>query len=111
MGRSNIQDSRINSNHEPLDLILQRPDLIRKITHLIGRNTRRNNCTAHATSSSKSCFARYVDIWDVFIFAQQWKVEQDGERSGVGSQNDNLGDAAIEGLGSFVGALFELAVV
>jgi hypothetical protein len=38
-------------------------------------------------------------------------VKQDGERNSVSSQNDNLGDATVEGLGSFVGAFFELTVV
>jgi hypothetical protein len=38
-------------------------------------------------------------------------VEQDGERSGVSSQNDDLRHTAVEGLGGFVGALFELAVM
>jgi hypothetical protein len=38
-------------------------------------------------------------------------VEKDGERSGVGCEDDDLTDSAVEGLGSFVGAFLELAVM
>ena len=38
-------------------------------------------------------------------------MEEDGEGSGVSGQDDDLGDTAVEGLGCFVGALLQLAVV
>lgn len=38
-------------------------------------------------------------------------MEQDGQGRGVGGEDDDLGDTAVEGLGGFVGALFQLAVV
>jgi hypothetical protein len=38
-------------------------------------------------------------------------VQNDGERGGVGSQDDELGGTAVEGLGGLVGTLLDLAVV
>lgn len=38
-------------------------------------------------------------------------MHQDGQRGGVGGQDDDLGDTSIEGLGGLVGALLQLTVV
>jgi hypothetical protein len=38
-------------------------------------------------------------------------VEKDGEGSGVGGEDDDLGDAAVESLGGLVGSLLQLLVV
>ena len=38
-------------------------------------------------------------------------MEKDGQRSGVGGEDDNLRDTSVEGLGGLVGTLLELAVV
>lgn len=38
-------------------------------------------------------------------------MEQNGERRGVGCEDDDLADATVEGLGSLVGAFLQLAVV
>lgn len=38
-------------------------------------------------------------------------MEEDGERGGVGGEDDDLGDTAVERLGRLVGALLQLAVV
>lgn len=38
-------------------------------------------------------------------------MQEDGERGGVGCEDDDLGDTAVEGLGGLVGALLQLLVV
>lgn len=38
-------------------------------------------------------------------------MEKDGEGSGVGGEDDDLGDAAVESLGGLVGSLLQLLVV
>ena len=38
-------------------------------------------------------------------------MEEDREWGGISGENDQLGGTTIEGLGRFVGALFELAVM
>lgn len=50
-------------------------------------------------------------VWGVLVFAKKRQVEQDGQRSGVGSEDDDLGDTTVEGLGGLVGSLLQLAVV
>ena len=43
--------------------------------------------------------------------AEERQVQQDLQRLSVGSHNDELGNAAVQRLGGFVGALLELLVV
>ena len=38
-------------------------------------------------------------------------MEKDGQRGGIGGEDDNLRDTSVEGLGGLVGTLLELAVV
>ena len=38
-------------------------------------------------------------------------MEEDGQRGGVGGEDDNFRDTSVEGLGGLVGTLLELAVV
>jgi hypothetical protein len=38
-------------------------------------------------------------------------MQQDGERSGVGGQDDDLGDTTVQRLGGLVGSLLQLLVV
>lgn len=38
-------------------------------------------------------------------------MQENGERRGVCSEDDNLADTSVERLGRFVGALFQLSVV
>lgn len=52
-----------------------------------------------------------VNVGCVLVLAQQRDVEEDGKRSGVGGEHDNLGGSTVESLGGLVGTLLELAVV
>lgn len=38
-------------------------------------------------------------------------MEENGERSGVGSEDDDLTDTTVQGLGGFVGTFLELAIM
>jgi hypothetical protein len=42
------------------------------------------------------------------VFAEEGKMEDDLERLGVGSEEDEVGDASVEGLGGLVSALLQL---
>ena len=42
------------------------------------------------------------------VLAEQWQVENDLKWLGVGRENDQVGEAAIEGLGRLVGAFLQL---
>ncbi len=55
----------ISLDHESLDLVLQAPDLVHKITRFVRGDARCNNGSANTTSPAKCCLARNVHIRDV----------------------------------------------
>lgn len=54
---------------------------------------------------------RATYIGSVLVLAEKRQVEKDGQRGGVGGQDDDLRDTSVEGLGGLVGTLLQLAVV
>ena len=50
-------------------------------------------------------------VGSVLVLAEKRQVEEDGQRGGVGGEDDDLRDTSVEGLGGLVGTLLELAVV
>lgn len=54
---------------------------------------------------------RATYVGSVLVLAEKRQVEKDGQRRGVGGQDDDLRDTSVEGLGGLVGALLQLAVV
>lgn len=50
-------------------------------------------------------------VRSVLVLAEKRQVEKDGQRGGVGGQDDDLRDTSVEGLGGLVGTLLQLAVV
>jgi len=98
-------------DQQPLNLILNSPNLRLELTGLITRNTGGDDAPAHAAGTAEGDLARDEDVGDVFVLAEQRKVQQDLERLGVGGHDDELADSAVQRLGGLVGALLELAVV
>ena len=48
-------------------------------------------------------------LWSAdLVLAEQGQVEQNGQRLSVGSQDDELGDTAVQRLGGLVGTLLQL---
>lgn len=50
-------------------------------------------------------------VGSVLVLAEKRQVEEDGQRGGVGGEDDDLRDTSVEGLGGLVGTLLQLAVV
>jgi hypothetical protein len=50
-------------------------------------------------------------IRNVLVFTEKRKMEQNCERAGVGSQDDQLRNTTVESLGSLVGSLLKLAIM
>ena len=118
---------------EALDLVLECADLAHEVGGLVGGDGSSNDGagnTAGATEShlggniavELSQFLSYLALWcrrgsknlhvgNVLVLAEQGNVQQNGQRSGIGSEDDNLGNTTVEGLGGFVGTLLQLAVV
>lgn len=98
-------------DHESLDLILQAPDLVHQVAGLVGGDASSDDCSADATGATKGGLGWNVDVGHVLVLTEERQVQEDGQRSGVGSEDDDLGDAAVESLGGLVGALLQLLVV
>ena len=65
----------------------------------------------HSICHSLHLFRADEDVGHVLVLAEQRDVEQDLQRLRVGGEHDELGLAAVEGLGGLVGALAQLLVV
>lgn len=98
-------------DHESLNLILQAPDLVHEITGLVGGDASGDDGSADTASTAESGLRWDVDVGDVLVLAEQRQVQQDGEGSGVGGEDDDLGNTAVQGLGGLVGSLLQLLVV
>jgi hypothetical protein len=96
---------------ETLNLVLEGADLAHQVGGFVGGDRRRDDRTSNTTGAAKCHLAGHVNVRNVLVLAKQRQVEEDGERGGVGSENDQLADSAIQGLGCLVGTLLELAVV
>jgi len=86
-------------DHQPLNLILQRPYLPHQITRLIRRNAAADNRARDAAGAPQRHLARDVDVGRVLVLAEEREVQEDGEGCRVGGQDDDLGDAAVERFG------------
>lgn len=71
----------------------------------------RDHRSGDSASTSESLLRSDENVRDVLVFAEKWQMEQNLERLGVGGHDNELGDASVERLGSFVGTLSELLVV
>lgn len=98
-------------DHQSLDLVLESADLVHEIRRLVGGDAGRDDGAGHTTGAAKSGLGGNVDVWDVLVLAEEGKVEEDGERGGVGGEDDDLGDTTVEGLGRLVGTFLQLTVV
>lgn len=82
-----------------------------QVAPLVRGDARGDDGPADATGAAERRLARHVHVGDVLVLAQQGQVQHDGERLGVGREDDELGDAAVQRLGGLVGALFDEARV
>jgi hypothetical protein len=98
-------------DHQSLDAVLQLSDCGHQIAALIRCDAGCNHRSAHSAGASEGRLAIDVDIGYVLVLSKQWQVEQNGERGGIGSENDEFSRSTVQSLSGFVGALFELSVV
>lgn len=98
-------------DHQSLDLVLESADLVHEIRRLVGGDAGRDDGAGDTAGAAERGLGGNVDIWHVLVLAEEGKVEEDGERGGVGREDDDLGDTTVEGLGRLVGTLLQLTVV
>ena len=70
-----------------------------------------NDGPGHSACASESLLGRHEHIWHVLVLAKQREMQQNLKGLGVRGHDDELGDAAVEGLGRLVGTLLQLLVI
>lgn len=103
--------SPVGLDLEALDLILEGADLSHEIGSFVGRDAGSDNGPGDTTSAAESHLGWDVDVRDVLVLAKEGQVQKDGERGGVGREDDQLADTTVESLGGLVGSLLQLPVV
>lgn len=88
---------------ETLDLVLECADLAHQVGSLIGGDRRGNDGTGDTAGTAECHLGGDVNVRNVLVLAEKGKVEKDGEWAGVGSEDDDLGDTAVQRLSSLVG--------
>ena len=78
---------------------------------VVGRHRARDDGARNAARATESLLRGYEDVRHVLILGEKREVQKNLERFGVRREDDKLGDAAVERLGSFVCTLLELLVV
>ena len=86
-------------DHEPLNLVLDGPDLSHEVASLVGGDASSDHRTRDTSRAAQGELAGDEDVAGVLVLTQERDVEQNGERGGVGREDDQLGSTAIEGLG------------
>ena len=94
---------------QTLDLVLERPDLAHEVRRLVGGDAAGDDGTGDTAGAAQlihvsecitplivrekgtySHLAGDVDVGDVLVLAEEGQVEEDGERAGVGGQDDEF---------------------
>ena len=86
-------------DHHALNLVLQGTDLSHQVTSLVGGDASSDHRTRDTSRAAQGELAGDEDVAGVLVLTQERDVEQNGERGGVGREDDQLGSTAIEGLG------------
>ena len=94
-----------------LDGILKFLNLGLELRAFLGNDGAGDNRAGDTAGAAEGSLGLDENVGNVFVLAQQGQMQQDFKGLGVGSQDDDFGDTAIEGLGGFVRALLELLVV
>jgi len=70
-----------------------------QIAGLICRDRAGDDSARDTAGSSQGSLARHIDVWDVLVFAEEGKMQEDGKWCGVGGEDDDLRGTAIESFG------------
>ena len=49
-----------------------------------------------------------TQLYTYLVLAQEWQMQDDFKRLGIGGQNDEIGKASVQSLGGLVSALLQL---
>lgn len=86
-------------DEKSLNLILQTPNLSLQLRRLVGGDRGRDNSAGHATGTTKGDLRGDENVGDVLVFAEEWKMKEDFEGGGIGGENNEFGNTAVECFG------------
>lgn len=89
--------------HKSLDLVLEGADLAHQVTGLVGGDAGGDDGAGDTAGTAESELAGDEDVDAVLVLGQKGDVHDDGERGGVGGEDDQFGGTAVEGLGGCCG--------
>jgi hypothetical protein len=98
-------------NGKSLDLLAHGADGAGQLAGVVAGDAGGDDGSANTAGTAKSHLAADVDVRGVLVLAQKGDVQQDGQGLGIGGQENELRDTTVEGLGSLVGSLLQLARV
>lgn len=120
-------------DHQTLNLVLDSKDLRLEVTGIVGGDADSNHGTRDTGGSAEGKFAGNVAVGDVLVLTikhqnyqpscktkrsrkeghvpEQGQVQQNSQRGGISSEDDDLRCSAVEGFCRFVSALLQLLVV
>jgi hypothetical protein len=84
---------------EALDLVLEGADLAHEVGSLVGRDASSDDGPGDTAGATESHLGGDVDVGDILVLAEKRQVEEDGERGGVGGEDNQLADTTVESLG------------
>ncbi|GIX61229.1 universal stress protein [Babesia caballi] len=88
------------SNQKALNVVLRLDDLLVQGRALATDDGARDHRPRYSAGAPERNLALYENVGDVLVLADKGKVEDDLEGLGIGRQNDDLGESAVERLGS-----------
>jgi hypothetical protein len=75
---------------KPLNLVLEGADLTHEVGGLVGGDRASDDSARDTAGTAKSHLGGDVDVGDVLVLTQERKVEEDSQRAGVRSQDNDL---------------------
>lgn len=70
-----------------------------------------HDAARNTSSTTQSNLAGNENVWDVLVLGEQRQVQQDSQRSSVGSEDNHLGYTSVQGLRGLVGTLLPAKLV
>mmetsp|Transcript_21667 Transcript_21667/g.39581 ORF Transcript_21667/g.39581 Transcript_21667/m.39581 type:complete len:210 (+) Transcript_21667:171-800(+) len=96
-----------NLDQQTLNLGLHGLDLRRQLGVVRLKDGEGNDVAGHLCRAAEGRLGWHKHVRDVLVFAEQREVQQNLDRVGVTSEDDQIGNTAVEGLGRLVGALLD----
>ncbi len=79
-------------------MVFEVVNLIFKLGFVVVKNTAGNNRTRNSSGATKSLARRNKHVRNILVFTQKRQMQQNRQRLCIGSQDDQIGDTAVQGL-------------